>query len=81
MLSLCDRGYKEYRRGKERGMTLFPINTEQKQQIENYLRGYSVNRKLLRMDRYHKEFMGGGQKDALGSPDREMLNEVPLARA
>lgn len=60
---------------------LLPLSKEQKQQIENYLRGYSINRKLLRMDRYHREFMGGGETDALGSPDREILNEVPLARA
>ncbi|MBQ9112294.1 MAG: hypothetical protein IJY08_01815 [Clostridia bacterium] len=33
------------------------------------------------MEKYHKAYMGGAGIDALGSPDREMLNEVPLARA
>ena len=43
--------------------------------IDNYLRGYAMNRKLLRMDRYEKEFFKTSELDF------ESLGEAPLARA
>ena len=44
-------------------------------EIENYLRGYQLNRMLLRLDRYEKDFLG--QDDS----DIEAFGEAPLARA
>lgn len=52
--------------------------TEQKvtrEDAENYLRGYQLNRKLLRLDRYEKEFFHTDESDV------EALGEAPLARA
>ena len=43
---------------------------------ESYLLGYGLNRTLLKMDRYEREYYGRG--DAL---DIEAPGEVPLARA
>lgn len=43
--------------------------------IENYLRGYSTNRKILRLDRYEKEFFHTNESDI------EAFGEAPLARA
>ena len=51
------------------------LSKEQRLQIENYLKTYSINLKLLRLDKYHREFFGGDTDAA------DMLNEVPLARA
>ena len=44
-------------------------------QIEDYLKGYQLNRKLLRLDRYEKEFFSPDDSDY------EALGEAPLARA
>ena len=43
--------------------------------IDNYLKGYAMNRKLLRMDRYEKEFFKPSELDF------ESLGEAPLAKA
>ena len=43
--------------------------------MEDYLRGYELNRKLLRLDRYEKEYFN--YKDS----DTESLGEAPLAKA
>ena len=45
-------------------------------EVENYLLGYGLNRKLLKMDRYEREYYG--RANAL---DLEAPGEVPLARA
>ncbi len=56
-------------------MRLTPITEEQKHTIQSYLRGYTSNRKLLKMDRYEQQFFS----------DRRIPNgmpsEIPLARA
>ena len=44
-------------------------------EIEDYLKGYQLNRKLLRLDRYEKDYLL--QDDS----DLEAFGEVPLARA
>ena len=49
--------------------------TEKKRRAENFLRGYALNQKMLRMERYEKEFFSGGNTDI------EFLGEIPLARA
>lgn len=42
---------------------------------ENYLRSYGINKKLLRLDRYEKEYYGADDSDY------ESIGEGPLARA
>ena len=54
------------------------LTAKQKQQIENYLRTYSTNRKLLKLDRYEKQYFSHRLSDP---PDADILNEAPLARA
>ena len=44
--------------------------------VENYLNSYRINGKLLRLERYEREYFV--DKDAV---DFEALGEVPLARA
>ena len=43
--------------------------------VENYLRGYQLNRRLLRLDRYEREFFHTDECDV------EAFGEAPLARA
>ena len=43
--------------------------------VDNYLRGYQLNRKLLRLDRYEKSYLWQDNSDT------EALGEAPLARA
>ena len=50
--------------------------SENKKQIENYLKGYSFNKKLLRLDRYERDYFGRNAET-----DIEYYGEVPLARA
>lgn len=54
------------------------ISEEQRQSIDDYLRGYSTNYKLLRLAKYEKEFFGGGRlcDDEVTTPA-----EGPLAKA
>ena len=53
------------------------VSDEEKiREAESYLLGYGLNRTLLKMDRYEREYYGRG--DAL---DIEAPGEVPLARA
>ena len=54
------------------------INTseeEMRMRAENYLRGYQLNRKLLRLERYEKEYFHTDESDM------EAFGEAPLARA
>lgn len=50
-------------------------DTEKIRQAEDYLRGYQLNRKLLRLDRYEKEYFHTYEGDV------EAFGEAPLARA
>lgn len=52
--------------------------TEQKKLIENFLRGYSLNGKLLTMEKYRDEYFGDNYSPI---SDEGMPREVPLARA
>ncbi len=54
---------------------LMSITTEQRKDIQGYLRGYTTGRKLLRLERYEQEYFGDGNKDD------NMPCETPLARA
>ena len=49
---------------------------EKMKETENYLLGYGLDRKLLKMDRYEREYYGNENPLDLESP-----GEVPLARA
>lgn len=54
-----------------------PLTQAQKNKIESYLSGYNMNRKLLRLERYKKDFFSN---DPLPY-DEVMPDEAPLARA
>ena len=43
-------------------------------EAENYLKGYTLNKKLIYAERYEAEFGGAGE-------DLELLGDIPLARA
>ena len=58
-----------------RFMQHLSITAEQKNMIRAFLEGYSMNKKLMRLDRYKKEFFGDDDKDDL------LISETPLARA
>ena len=51
------------------------ISQEEIRRTEDYLKGYGMNRKLLRMDRYEKTYFCGDESDM------EAFGEAPLARA
>lgn len=42
---------------------------------ENYLKSYRLNQKLVRLERYEREFFGGGD-----TRDLEAFGELPLAK-
>ena len=49
--------------------------TTAQMETENYLKGYQLNRKLIRLDRYEKEYLSADESDL------EAFGEAPLARA
>ena len=51
------------------------VTKEHFKEIENYLKSYLLNKKLLRLERYEKEYYHPDTEDF------ESLGEVPLARA
>ncbi|MBQ9783784.1 MAG: hypothetical protein IJW44_04620 [Clostridia bacterium] len=51
------------------------VSDEEIRRMENYLKGYGLNRKLLRLERYEKEYFG-----FVASPE-DLPGEAPLARA
>lgn len=56
------------------------FEAKDKQFIENYLKTYSLNRKLWGIEKYMEEYCR--RPDSyLDSLDRDMLNEAPIARA
>lgn len=54
------------------------ITAEQKNEIESFLRGYSTNKKMLRIEKYEREFLGGGRFDKKSDG---MPLESPLSKA
>ena len=71
----------KYTRSKKDGAAVTDIEIEMTDEekirkTENYLRGYGLDRKLLKMDRYEREYYGNSNSLDLESP-----GEVPLARA
>lgn len=55
-------------------MKLAPASTERLQQMDDFLKEYRFYAKLLRLDRYEREFFRSSQ-------DTQSTNEEPLARA
>ncbi len=57
-----------------------PLGKQEKEFIEGYLKTYALNKKLLGIEKYHKEYFHDSSR-FLGSIDAQMLDEAPLARA
>ncbi len=57
-----------------------PIGKEERNYVENYLKTYAINKKLLGMEKYRAEYLSRGAS-FLDSADEPILNEAPLARA
>ena len=62
-------------------MPKLSLTKEQKKQVESYMKTYKINKKLLRMEKYHKAYMGGDNTEHMAEAEKEMLNETPFARA
>ena len=56
-------------------MTRDLISDTEIREVENYLKGYSLNMKLLKLDKYERAYFG--YKDG----DDGAFNDAPLARA
>lgn len=55
-------------------MTEKKIDSEKLMETDQYLRGYQANRRLLRLDRYEREFFGYRELS------EEIPAEIPMAR-
>ena len=55
-------------------MTKASVNNTEIQKIENYLKGYMLNQKLLRLDRYERTYFGYRDSE-------ETIPDTPIARA
>ncbi len=76
MYSLCrEKEIKELEEDRGELMKQITVTDRDIETVEDYLKSYRLNRKLLRLDRYEREYFGA---DAL---DYESLGEAPLARA
>ena len=54
------------------------LTNAQRTQIDNFLKGYNTNRRLLHIEKYEKEFFNGGRFP----PEKDgMPSETPLSRA
>ena len=55
-------------------MTKASVNNTEIQKVENYLKGYMLNQKLLRLDRYERTYFGYRDSE-------ETIPDTPIARA
>ena len=55
-------------------MTKASVNNTEIQKMENYLKGYMLNQKLLRLDRYERTYFGYRDSE-------ETIPDTPIARA
>ncbi len=53
------------------------LNEQQKKSIDGYLKGYSLNKKMLRIQQYEEQFFA----KIYGEKSEEMPREEPLAKA
>ena len=51
--------------------------SEEIRNIEEYLKGYSLNRKLVELEKYEKEYFGGDEAEW---EEQELPADLPLAR-
>jgi len=51
------------------------VSQEEIREMDNYLKGYRLNQRLLRMDRYERAYLGGEDNED------DVPGELPLARA
>lgn len=58
-------------------MTEKKVSAEDIRSVEEYLKGYSLNRKLVELEKYEKEYFGGDEAEW---EERELPAELPLAR-
>ena len=62
-------------RGKEReSMANASVKNTEIQRVENYLKGYMLNQKLLRLDRYERTYFGYRDSE-------ESIPDAPIAKA
>ncbi|MBE6577007.1 MAG: hypothetical protein E7653_02575 [Ruminococcaceae bacterium] len=54
-----------------------PIGEKEKIKVESYLKTYALNKKLLRLEKYCRDFLADDIDDA----EKHLMNEIPLARA
>lgn len=54
------------------------LTTAQKKETESFLNGYTMNKKMLRMEKYEQQFMSSGKLAEYGDG---MPLQTPLARA
>ncbi|MBE6707182.1 MAG: hypothetical protein E7577_06020 [Ruminococcaceae bacterium] len=54
------------------------LTAEQRKFIQSYLEEYGTSRKLLRLESYENQFLGGAP---YSEPDIDILSEAPFARA
>lgn len=59
-------------------MTQSCLAKEEKEKVENFLRGYGTNARFLKIDRYEKRYMGGGRYTL---PEEDTPLDIPMARA
>ncbi|MBE6549677.1 MAG: hypothetical protein E7670_04530 [Ruminococcaceae bacterium] len=57
-------------------MTEKKVLSEDIKKVEEYLKGYSLNRKLVELEKYEKEYFGGDEAEW----EQELPAELPLAR-
>lgn len=58
-------------------MTEKKVLSEDIKKVEEYLKGYSLNRKLVELEKYEKEYFGGDEAEWEA---RELPADLPLAR-
>jgi DNA-directed RNA polymerase specialized sigma subunit len=71
------RKYELYSKKRRESMTEKKILTEDILKVEEYLKGYSLNRKLVELEKYEKEYFGGNEAEW---EEQELPAELPLAR-
>ena len=72
----CMACYKDRERGESEMIEAIKMDERERlRRADEYLRGYQLNRKLLRVDRYEREYFHTDEGDV------EAFGEAPLARA
>ena len=59
-------------------MTKSRLTVEEKNRVENFLKGYATNARFIRMDKYEKLYMGGGR---IALPENDAPLDAAVAKA